>query len=104
MKCNELAPLLFNLPLDWVITPQQISMAPYYTSVPKESGMLMTIILRSLPATQKVYNGLEVTGGSVTVQVNQEETKVTSQSMTGKDVPNGTGQNKFESVEEYKYP
>jgi len=29
MKCNKLAPLLFNVPLDWVIIPQQISMAPY---------------------------------------------------------------------------
>ena len=46
---------------------------------------------------------MEVTGGTVRVQVNQEETKVTSQSRIGKDIPNGTGQSKFESVEEYKY-
>ena len=37
------------------------------------------------------------------MHVNQEETKVMSQSRTGKDVPNGMGQSKFESVEEYKY-
>jgi hypothetical protein len=87
-------------------------MAPFYISVPKELGMLITIILRSLPATKKVYtgcstktprllslyNGLEVTRGTVTVQVNQEETKVMSQSRIGKDVPNGMGQSKFESL------
>jgi hypothetical protein len=105
MKCNELAPLLFNLPLDWVITPQQKSMAPYYISAPKESGMLITLILKSLPPTQKIYeyNGLEVTGGTVRVQVNQEETKLTSQSRIGQDIPNGMGQSKFESVEENKH-
>jgi hypothetical protein len=70
MQCNELTPVLFNLPLDWVIMPQQTSKAPYYKSVPKESSILITIILRSLPATQKV--DLEVTDGTVRVQVNQE--------------------------------
>jgi hypothetical protein len=38
------------------------------------------------------------------MHVNQEENKVTSQSRIGKDIPNGMGQSKFESVEEYKYP
>jgi hypothetical protein len=47
---------------------------------------------------------LEVTDGTVRVQVNQEETKVVSQFRIGKDIPNGMGQSKFESVEEYKYP
>jgi hypothetical protein len=63
----------------------------------------MTVNLRSLPATQKVYKGFEVTGATVRVKVNQEKTKVVSQTRIGKDIPNGMRQSKFESVEEYKY-
>jgi hypothetical protein len=43
---------------------------------------------------------LEVTDGTVRVQIHQEETQVMSQSRIGKDVPNGMGQSKLKSVEE----